>query len=261
MKIEEVKKYIENSRRIRNQIIDMVYEAKSGHIGGSMSVADILGVLTEKFDSENDEIVFSKGHASPALYAFLNGIGILEEKKLKGFRKIEGELEGHPSNHTKGVRVSTGSLGQGLSCAIGIALAKKMDEENGKVFVFIGDGEMQEGNIWEAFLSISKYKLDNLVVIIDSNKIQLDGRIEEIKEIGPICEKLKPFNMDVYEIDGHNYDQIHVVLEKEHGRTKVIIANTVKGKGVSFMENSAAWHGKAPNDEQYIQAKKEINII
>ena len=264
---EEIIKIEEIANDLRKNILQMVYEAKSGHIGGSFSLAEIIACLYFNYlDIEIDEngknlkdtVILSKGHASPVIYSALLKKGILAS--TKGFRNVETDLEGHTSNHVPSIPVSTGSLGQGLSIAIGIANAKKLDKKDDKVVCIIGDGEIEEGQIWEAFLSASKYNLDNLTIIIDANNIQLDGRVEDIKNIYPIKEKLEGFNFEIIEIDGHNVLEILEALNGKQNKTKVIIANTIKGKGVSFMENTSSWHGKAPNDEEYDRAMKELEM-
>ena len=253
----------------------MIHNAKSGHPGGSLSCVDILAVLYKKIlnvpvewdKSPNfknrDKFVLSKGHASPALYAILANCGFFSKDLLMGFRMLGSKLQGHPSSRTKlpGIEVSTGSLGQGLSIAIGLALANRLDKLKSKVFVLMGDGEMQEGSVWEGLMNASHHKLNNLVVIVDKNNLQIDGDVREIKSLEPLDEKLKAFGFEVSEIDGHNYDEIEKALSeaKKSDKLCAIIAHTIKGKGVSFMENNASWHGKAPKDEELNKALEELN--
>ena len=209
-----------------------------------------------------DRFVLSKGHASPALYSVLAQRGFFEEKELTTFRNIEGRLQGHPDmNKVPGVDMTTGSLGQGLSVANGMALSSKLNSDGIRVYCLVGDGEIQEGQIWEAAMSASHYKLDNLCVIVDNNNLQIDGEVDKVKNIYPIDEKFESFGFEVLKIDGHNIKEIIEALglaRKTKGKPTAIIANTVKGKGVSFMENQAGWHGKAPNEEQYNQAMEEL---
>ncbi len=264
------------TRAIRCDCLRMIHDAKSGHPGGACSCVDILAVLYKKvlnvpleWDkavdfNERDRFVLSKGHASTALYATLAHCGYFSKDLLSGFRKLGSKLQGHPSSRTKlpGIEVSTGSLGQGLSIAVGIALALRLDKINSKVFVLMGDGEMQEGSVWESLMNANAKKLDNLVVIIDKNRLQIDGLVDEVKSLEPLDEKFKAFGFDVYEIDGHNYEQIESILleAKKSNKLTAIIANTIKGKGVSFMENNPSWHGKAPNDEELKKALEELNV-
>lgn len=269
MEIAEIKV---KALAMRNDIIDMVYAAQSGHPGGSLSSCDIVAYLF--FEEMNinknnlksydrDRFVLSKGHASPVLYAALFEKGLINED-LKTFRQIDSHLQGHPSMiKLDGVDMSTGSLGQGLSTAVGMALANKLDNNNNRVYALIGDGESQEGIIYEALMSASHYKLDNLCVILDFNHLQIDGEIEKVLNPTPFKEKFEAFGFETIVIDGHNYEQIKDAFEKARNtkeKPSVIIAHTIKGKGVSFMENNYAWHGLAPNKEQYEQAKKELEM-
>ena len=259
------------ANEIRKDIIEEVYNAKSGHPGGSLSIADLMTVLyfdELNIDEKNprwedrDRLVLSKGHCAPALYAALAEKGYFEKEKLISLRKIDSNLQGHPNlNDVPGVDMSTGSLGQGLSVANGMAISAKLDKKDYRVYCILGDGEIQEGQVWEAAMSSSKYNLDNLCVIVDNNNLQIDGTIEEIKDLKPIDEKFKSFGFNVIKIDGHNFDEIKDAF-KEAKETKgmptCIIARTIKGKGVSFMENQVGWHGKAPNEEEYNQAMKDL---
>lgn len=270
MNIEELTKV---AIKIRKGIIDAVYSAKSGHPGGSLSIADILTVLyfhemnidPKNPDWENrDRIVLSKGHCSPALYSCLANKGYFPVEYLKTFRKIDSYLQGHPDkNKVPGVDMTTGSLGQGLSAANGMAIAGKMDNKDYRVYCILGDGEIEEGQVWEAAMTANKYKLDNLCVIIDNNNLQIDGTIEEVMSSYPIDEKFKSFGFEIIKIDGHDIEEIIKAFEVARnikGKPTCIIAKTIKGKGISFMENQVSWHGKAPNEEQYKQAIKELEV-
>lgn len=248
-----------SSLNLRKNILQMVYEAGSGHIGGAFSIIDILSCIYMykiKNDLENSKVILSKGHASAALYSILYEVGAIKE--IESFRKIGGNLQGHPSTCTNTISVATGSLGQGLSVACGIALAKNLKNDNSLVYAILGDGEMQEGQVWEGLMTASKYELKNLTIIVDCNNVQLDGFVTDIKNIYPLAEKLKGFDLEVIQIDGHNYEEILEALDKKSDKAKVILAKTVKGKGVSFMENTNKWHGKAPNQEEYEMALKEL---
>ena len=256
---------------IRRNIIKMIYNAASGHPGGALSLTDILTVLYFKemnIDPNNpkkedrDRFVLSKGHASSALYATLAERGFLSEEELIGFRKLDSKLQGHPDmKYISGVDMSTGSLGQGLSSANGMAIAGKLDGKKYRVYCALGDGEIQEGQVWEAAMSSSKYKLDNLCIIVDNNNLQIDGTVESVMSPYPIDKKFEDFGFHVINIDGHDYKQIIDAFEEAKtvkGKPTAIIAKTVKGKGVSFMENQARWHGKAPNEEQFNIAMQDL---
>lgn len=271
MKITNVEELRKIANDIRVDIIKQVYNAGSGHPGGSLSCIDILTVLyfNQMNINENepeaplrDRFVLSKGHCAPALYACLAKKGFFEKEKLEGFRKIDGELQGHPDkNKACGVDMSTGSLGQGLSVANGMALASKMDHDGYRVYCLLGDGEIEEGQVWEAAMTANKYKLDNLCAIVDYNNLQIDGTIEEVKGLDNLEGKFKSFGFNTIVVDGHNIEQLidsfdTAKLTKE--KPTVIIAKTIKGKGVSFMENKAEWHGKAPSDEEYKLALSEL---
>ena len=271
MKIKDIKELQNYANKIRQGIIKEVYMAASGHPGGSLSIAEILAVLyfnQMNIDEKNpqakerDRLVLSKGHTSPALYSALALRGFFDLEELKTFRNINSILQGHPDmKNIPGVDASTGSLGQGLSIANGMALASKMDSEGVRVYCICGDGEIEEGQIWEAAMTSSHYKLDNLCVIVDNNNLQIDGEVSQVMNIYPIDEKFKSFGFEVINIDGHNIEEIIQAFEqakKVKGKPTAIIANTIKGKGVSFMENKAEWHGKAPNEEQYRQAMIEL---
>lgn len=271
MKITNVEELRKIANDIRIDIIKQVYNASSGHPGGSLSCIDILTVLyfNQMNINENepeaplrDRFVLSKGHCAPALYACLAKKGFFEKKKLEGFRKIDGELQGHPDkNKVCGVDMSTGSLGQGLSVANGMALASKMNHDGYRVYCLLGDGEIEEGQVWEAAMTANKYKLDNLCAIVDYNNLQIDGTVEEVKGLDNLEGKFKSFGFNTIVVDGHNIEQLidsfdTAKLTKE--KPTVIIAKTIKGKGVSFMENKAEWHGKAPSDEEYKLALSEL---
>lgn len=256
---------------IRKNIVKMVSEAKSGHPGGSLSAADLMSVLyfdvmditTENASSiDRDRFVLSKGHASPLLYATLVEKGIIDEEDLKTFRKINSKLQGHPNmNYVKGVDMSTGSLGQGISCAVGMAMANRVQGNDHRIYALLGDGECEEGQVWEAAMAAAHYQLDNLCAIVDFNGLQIDGDITKVLNPTPIDKKFEAFNWNVIDIDGHDYEQIQNAFgqaKATKGKPTMILARTIKGKGVSFMENNAAWHGSAPNSEQCAQAVSEL---
>ncbi len=259
---------------VRKDILKMIHNAKSGHPGGACSCVDILSVLYKKvlnvpvewanavdFKSR-DRFILSKGHASPALYAVLAHCGYFSKDLLMGFRILGSKLQGHPSSRVglPGIEVSTGSLGQGLSIGVGMALAMRLDNIKSKVFVLMGDGEMQEGSVWEALMNANNQKLKNLVVIIDKNNLQIDGSTNDVKTLEPLDKKLEAFGFNVKTVDGHNFEELEKVLldAKKSNELTAIIANTIKGKGVSFMENNVSWHGKAPNDEELKKALEEL---
>jgi transketolase len=256
---------------IRIDIIREVHAAASGHPGGSLSATDIITYLffsemnidpKDPEKKDRDKFVLSKGHAAPALYAALAEKGFFPKEELLNLRKIGSILQGHPDKKKiPGVDMSTGSLGQGVSVAVGMALANKIDKNPGRVYSVLGDGELQEGLVWEAAMAASHYSLDNLTIFIDWNGLQIDGKNEDVITVAPIDEKFKSFGWDVAVIDGHSFEEIAAAVEhakKVSGKPQAIIAKTVKGKGVSFMENQAGWHGKAPNDEQAAQAVAEL---
>ncbi len=262
------------AKKVRQDIVTAVYCAKSGHPGGALSGADILTVLYnlslnipaewEKSDmyTARDRFILSKGHASALLYSVLAERGFFDRELLKTFRKIGSNLQGHPSKgYLPGIEVSTGSLGQGLGMGVGMALGLKLNNNPANVVVYLGDGELQEGSVWEAFMQAAHRKLNNLIAIIDRNGLQIDGATENVTALNPLDDKLKAFGWETEIIDGHNFQQIYDSVEKAKKASKpfAIIANTIKGKGVSFMENQAQWHGKAPNDEEYRKAMEELN--
>lgn len=258
--------------KVRMGVIEGVHAAKSGHPGGSLSAADMFTYLYFKelrVDPKNphwedrDRFVLSKGHTAPGLYAALALRGFFPVEDLVTLRKLGSYLQGHPNmNSVPGVDMSTGSLGQGISVACGMALASRLKKRDNRVYTLLGDGEIQEGQVWEACMFAAHYKLDNLCVIIDNNGLQIDGTTDEIMPQLDLTKKFDAFGYDTYEIDGHNMEQIMETFDKIHaakdGRPKFINAHTVKGKGVSYMENQLAWHGMAPNDEQYQQAMREL---
>ena len=268
----EVKQLAATAAKARVLGLDMVYKAASGHLGGSFSAADILTVLyfhTMHIDPQNpqspdrDRFVLSKGHCTPALYPVLALRGYFPVEQLEQFRSIDAHMSGHAEmHHVKGVDMSTGSLGQGISSAVGMALAGKMDQKDYRVYTVLGDGELEEGQVWEAAMAAAKYKLDNLCAVVDVNGLQIDGRTADVMPSEPLDKKWEAFGWQVISCDGHDYQAIEDAFAQAaavQGRPAVILARTVKGKGVSFMENNAGWHGKAPNAEQYEQARAELS--
>lgn len=258
--------------RVRKGIIESTYQAKSGHPGGSLSAADVLTYLYFKRmnidparpDMEDrDRFVLSKGHAAPALYSVLAQRGFFDPEELKTLRRPGSRLQGHPNmNLTPGVDMSTGSLGQGVSAAAGMALGAKRKNRDLHVYALLGDGEIQEGQVWEAMMFAAHYKLDNLTVLVDNNNLQIDGAISDVMSPYPIDEKLAAFGLNVQTVDGHDFDALERAFDKAlqvKGRPSAIVLKTVKGRGVSFMENQAGWHGKAPNEEQYLAAMAELD--
>ena len=268
MDILELKK---QANEIRKGIVTAVHSAKSGHPGGSLSAADIFTYLyfeemnidpKDPKKQDRDRFVLSKGHVAPALYSTLAHRGYFPVSDLTTLRKVGSYLQGHPDmKGTKGVDMSSGSLGQGISVAAGMALSAKMSNEDYRVYTILGDGEIQEGQVWEAAMFAGFRKLDNLVVIVDNNNLQIDGSIDKVCSPYPIDEKFKAFNFHVINIDAHDFEQIKNAFDEARntkGMPTAIIAKSVKGKGVSFMENEAKWHGSAPNDEQYEIAMKDL---
>lgn len=266
------KQELENiSKLMRKDIVTMLTESASGHPGGSLSIVDIMSVLffeemninpSNPKDPNRDRFVLSKGHAAPALYSALARKGYFEVEELMTLRKTGSRLQGHPNmNDLPGIDMSTGSLGQGISAAVGMALAGKLDKKDYRVYTILGDGELEEGQVWEAAMSAAHYNLDNLTAFVDNNGLQIDGDIKDVMNPAPIDKKFDAFGWNVLKINGHNYDEIRNAIEEAKntkGQPTVIICDTVKGKGVSFMENNAGWHGNAPNKEQCEQALKEI---
>lgn len=267
--IEKLKVFCKENRQ---NIIKMVYNAQSGHIGGSLSSTELVTVLfhkcmklaprwmKDKNFQTRDRFVLSKGHVSPIYYCNLAQMGYFPKEELMTFRKLGSRLQGHPATFCPGVDAATGSLGQGLSIACGMALGLRLDNNPANVFVLLGDGELQEGSVWEAFMDAAAKNLSSIVAIIDRNRLQIDGCTEDIKALDNLSEKIRAFNWNVIEIDGHNIEQIYNAIElaKAADKPTAIIANTVKGKGVSFMENNAGWHGKAPKKEEFEKAMEEL---
>ena len=263
-----------NACKVRMGVIEGTNSAQSGHPGGSLSITDILTYLyfvEMNIDPQDpkmknrDRFVLSKGHTAPALYSVLALRGFFPVDELKTLRKANSRLQGHPSMHmTPGIDMSTGSLGQGISVAVGMALGAKIANQDYRVYTALGDGEIEEGQVWEAAMFAAAKKLDNLVAVIDNNNLQIDGTIDEVNSPYPIPEKFEAFGWNVIEIDGHDFDSIDDAFKKAKevkGKPTAIISKSVKGKGVSFMENNGAWHGKATNAEQYEQAMQELNNI
>ena len=271
MEQAKLEKLCEAARQIRIGVIEGTHAAKSGHPGGSLSIADIMAYLYfEEMNidpanptmADRDRFVLSKGHCAPALYAALANRGFFPVEELTTLRKIGSRLQGHPDmTLTPGVDMSAGSLGLGISSAAGMALAGKKDGKNYRVYTAVGDGESEEGQVWEACMFAAHYKLDNLCVIIDWNGLQIDGTVEEVMNPTPHDKKLEAFGFHVISIDGHDFNAIEAAFNEAKtvkGKPTAIVAKTVKGKGVSFMENKVNWHGSAPNDEQYEQALAEL---
>lgn len=263
-----------HAKNIRRNIITEVYNAKSGHPGGSLSATDILVELyfeqmTINKNNVNtinrDRFVLSKGHASPLLYATLAEKGFIDIEDLKGFRHIDSKLQGHPNmNYVSGVDMSTGSLGQGISCAVGMAISNKVDGNDHDIYVLLGDGECEEGEVWEAAMAAAHYKLDNLCAVLDYNHLQIDGNIKDVISPEPFKSKFEAFGWRVIEANGHSFDSLRTAFnfaKQTVNKPTMIIAHTIKGKGVSFMENNYAWHGSAPNQEQYEKAMEELGGI
>jgi len=267
---EDITMLQSKAKEIRRSIIKMLCKAGSGHPGGSLSACDIAVALyykEMKVDPKNpkmenrDRFVMSKGHAAPLQYAILADQGFFPKEELDSLRKLGGMLQGHPSVKTPGIEAATGALGQGLSVANGMALASKLDNADWRVYCIMGDGEIQEGNVWEAAMTSTRFKLDNLVAFIDSNNLQIDGKVSEVKSVEPLADKWRAFNWNVLEIDGHNIGQILDALSQARntkGKPTMIIAKTIKGKGVSYMENQVDFHGCTPNNEQEQIAMKEL---
>ena len=263
-----------SAANVRKMILEGVHSAKSGHPGGSLSSADILTYLYKEemnVDPKNpknpdrDRFVMSKGHASPLVYAVLAEFGFIPKEDIKTFRKADSYLQGHPDmKGTNGVDMSTGSLGQGISAACGMALAGKYDKKDYRVYAILGDGECEEGQVWEAAMFAAHYKLDNLCAFLDFNGLQIDGNITEVMNPTPFDKKFEAFGWNVIVIDGHNFEEIEKAVEcakATKGKPTIVIANTTKGKNVSFMENDANWHGAAPNDEQFEKGMADIEEV
>ena len=267
-------KLMKTANEIRKGIVSSVHSAKAGHPGGSLSAADIFTYLyfeelridpKEPKKADRDRFVLSKGHTAPGLYSALAERGYFPKEDLLTLRHVGSYLQGHPDmKHIPGVDMSSGSLGQGISAAVGMAIAGKMDDADYRVYTLLGDGEIQEGQVWEASMLAASHKLDNLVVIVDNNNLQIDGTIEEVNSPYPIDKKFEAFNFHVINIDGHNFDEIAAAFKEAKevkGKPTAIIAKTIKGKDVSFMENEASWHGAAPNEEQYAVAMADLEKV
>jgi len=261
----------EKARRIRINALKAIHAAKSGHPGGSLSSADILATLyfgELNIDPKNPKMadrgkfVLSKGHAVPALYAALGERGFYEVNEMMTLRQVGSKFQGHPNmNKVPGIEMSTGSLGQGFSAAVGMAIAGKIDKNPGRVYALTGDGELQEGIVWEAAMQAAHRKLDNLVAIVDLNGLQIDGKVSDVKCVCPVDEKFRSFGWNVINVDGHNFEELTTAFDEAKkcgGVPTAIIAHTHKGKGVSFMEDNAGWHGKAPSDEELAAAIEEL---
>ena len=262
---------MKTANEVRKGIVTAVHSAKSGHPGGSLSAADIYTYLyfeemnidpKDPKKADRDRFVLSKGHTAPGYYSTLAHRGFFPVEDLTTLRKVGSYLQGHPDmKHIPGVDMSSGSLGQGISAAVGMAISAKLSDDDYRVYTLLGDGEIQEGQVWEASMLAGHRKLDNLVVIVDNNNLQIDGKITDVNSPYPIDKKFEAFNFHVINIDGNDFDQIEAAFKearKTKGMPTAIIAKTIKGKGVSFMEDQAGWHGKAPNDEQYAQAMEEL---
>ena len=262
---------MKTANEVRKGIVTAVHSAKSGHPGGSLSAADIYTYLyfeemnidpKDPKKADRDRFVLSKGHTAPGYYSTLAHRGFFPVEDLTTLRKVGSYLQGHPDmKHIPGVDMTSGSLGQGISAAVGMAISAKLSDDDYRVYTLLGDGEIQEGQVWEASMLAGHRKLDNLVVIVDNNNLQIDGKITDVNSPYPIDKKFEAFNFHVINIDGNDFDQIEAAFKearKTKGMPTAIIAKTIKGKGVSFMEDQAGWHGKAPNDEQYAQAMEEL---
>ena len=270
---KRVKELERIANEIRTEVVKSIYRAGSGHLGGSLSATDILTALyfekmrlkPEETDWQGrDRFILSKGHAGPALYTTLAMRGYFPVKELETLRKMGSKLSGHPACFkTPGVEMTSGSLGQGLSVGLGMRLAGRAKGEDYRVFVLLGDGEIQEGQVWEAAMAAAQFKINNLIAIVDYNRVQLDGTVDEIMEVEPLADKWRAFNWEVLQADGHNLNEILPALDQAIERSQqgpvVLIARTVKGKGVSFMEGKADWHGKVPTEEEYRQALAELD--
>ena len=267
----QVSELTQIAREIRRKSLEIIHRAGSGHPGGSLSAADIMTALyfgvmrydaSQPQDPNRDRFVMSKGHATGVFYSVLARAGYFKDEDLKDYRKINSRLNlsGHPHPKTPGVEIATGSLGQGLSVAHGMALGARLDDKDYKVYVLLGDGELQEGQVWEAAMSASKFNSNNLIAIVDFNKVAQDNVTKDLKDIEPLEDKWRSFGWDVHRIDGHDMDQVYktLTLPLHEKKPRVIIADTIKGKGVSFMEGKTAWHGVAPSDEEYQKALKEL---
>ena len=266
-----MEKLIQKCKETRKDIIEMLYASGSGHPGGSLSCVEIIVALYHSIMNLNldekgqriDKFILSKGHAAPTYYSVLASKGFIEKKQLLSLRKIDGSLEGHPSIKTNGVDASSGSLGQGLSIANGMAISKKIDGREGYIYCLMGDGEIEEGQVWEAAMTASQYKLDNLIALVDYNGLQIDGKLSEVTTPEPIKEKFEAFGFNAYEIPGHDIEKIietiNEIKDNPNSKPSVIVLKTVKGKGVNFMENDFNYHGKSLTEQEYLKAKEELN--
>ena len=272
MKVENIDELKRISNNVRKNIIEEVYNARSGHPGGSLSIADIVTVLyfnemdqDSQEKNKKDKLVLSKGHAVAALYAVLAEKGVISKEELVTFRKVGSRLQGHPDmEKIEEVDMSTGSLGQGLSIANGMAIAAKLDNLDTRVYCILGDGEIEEGQVWEAAMTAHKYKLNNLCAILDYNNLQIDGTIEEVKGLEKLEEKWEAFGFNVIKLDGNDIEELIKGFKEARNYKEgpsILVAKTVKGKGVSFMENKAEWHGKAPSEDEYRLAMQELNLL
>lgn len=268
MNVQDLQKH---ANHVRQNILNATFSAQSGHPGGSLSSADILTYLYfEVMDitkenaagKDRDRFVLSKGHITPGIYSVLAEKGLIPDEDIKTFRKLGSKLQGHPNmNYIDAIDMSTGSLGQGISTAVGMALANKLDNNGHRIFTLLGDGECQEGEVWEAAMAAAHYELDNLVVMVDCNHLQIDGKVENVMNVYPLDQKFRAFGFEVIKANGHDFDAIKNAFDyavSVRRKPAVILWNTVKGKGVSFMEDQAGWHGSAPNEDQYNQAMKEL---
>lgn len=264
---DDVSKLKKEALKNRKKILEMVYRANAGHPGGSLSVIDILtAVYTNEVDftaQERSRVILSKGHATPALYAVLNGLGFIDDNEFDTFRKANSRLQGHPDkNKIPEIDANTGLLGQGLSIGVGMALGKKLKKDENKVYVILGDGELHEGQVWEALMAAPHYGLDNLVAILDYNRLSSKDDVNKVMNLEPLSDKIKAFNWELMEINGHDMEEIIRTIEKAKeikGKPVFIIANTIKGKGVSFMENNPKWHSGGLKDEEYKKGIEEID--
>lgn len=275
MKKKSVEELKAIANDLRKKVVTMLYEAGSGHPGGSLSAADYVTACyfnEMNVDPKNpkwedrDRFVMSKGHACPIQYAALGTLGFFPEELLHTLRKEGSPLQGHPNMDCPGIEIPTGSLGQGFACAVGMAIGLKFDKKSSRVFAVLGDGECQEGEVWEAAATANKYKLDNLIAFVDNNNLQIDGTTDEIMPLGNLVAKFRAFGFQTYEIDGNDMEQILQTFDKirktaKNGKPKCIIGHTVKGKGVSFMENVCDWHGVAPKENEWQQALKDLGEV
>ncbi len=257
----KIKRLAEKSIEIRKQVVRMIYKAKTGHIGGSLSETDILVALFYEIMKPGDKFILSKGHSVEAYYAILADLGFFPKENLENYCQFGSKLIGHPSIEVPGIDVATGSLGHGLSIACGMALALKMDGKDNKVYVLLGDGELQEGSVYEAAMFASTYHLDNLVAIIDRNRLQIGGDTETIVKLEPLAERWRAFGWEVREVNGHDFNELIDAMKSfgPNGMPHLVIAKTIKGKGVSFIENNYRWHHGTLNDEQYKQALSDLD--